>query len=63
MRDARKRARGAGSWAGAAIREWTARAGADGEPVAVGAETRDRLVRELEDDAGAPGTPGWEAVD
>ena len=63
MRDASERARSADSWVGTAIREWTARAGADGEPVAVDAETRDRLVRELEDDAGAPATPGWEAVD
>lgn len=59
MTHARSRAREADSWAGRAIRAWTERAGADGDPVGLGPEPRDRLVRELEDDAGAPGTPGW----
>jgi len=63
MRDAREQARNADSWAGTAIGEWTTRAGSDGERFAVDPEARDRLVRELEDDAGAPGTPGWEAID
>ncbi|MFO8114091.1 MAG: YkgJ family cysteine cluster protein [Halorubrum sp.] len=60
MAEARARARDADSWAGRAIGEWTDRAGADGEPVPFDADSQERLVRELEDDAGAPGTPGWD---
>ncbi|EMA60328.1 YkgJ family cysteine cluster protein [Halorubrum lipolyticum] len=60
MAEARARARDADSWAGRAIREWTERASADGDPVALDSDDREHLVRELEDDAGAPGTPGWE---
>ena len=60
MAAARTRARAADSWAGRAIREWTERAASDGDPVALDPDARDRVVRELEDDAGAPGTPGWE---
>ncbi|WP_435073823.1 YkgJ family cysteine cluster protein [Halorubrum sp. HHNYT27] len=60
MAEARARARDADSWAGRAVREWTDRAGADGDCVDLDAESRDRLVSELEDDAGAPGTPGWD---
>ncbi|OYR43060.1 zinc/iron-chelating domain-containing protein [Halorubrum sp. Ib24] len=60
MAEARARARDADSWAGGAIREWTERAGADGDRASLDADSRDRLVRELEDDAGAPGTPGWD---
>jgi Fe-S-cluster containining protein len=62
MAGARERAREADSWVGAAVREWTARAEATGEPVALDADARDRLARAVEDDAGAPGTPGWDAV-
>ncbi|TKX43385.1 MULTISPECIES: YkgJ family cysteine cluster protein [unclassified Halorubrum] len=61
MSDAREAARDADSWVGAAIRSWTERAGGDGERVGLGRDARDRLVREVEDDAGAPGTPGWDA--
>ena len=50
----------ADSWAGRAIRAWRDRAGADGDPVAVDCDDRDALVRRLEDDAGAPETPGWD---
>jgi Fe-S-cluster containining protein len=62
MAEARERAREADSWAGRAIREWTERAeaGSDGERVGLNAASRDRLARELEDDEGAPGTPGWD---
>jgi len=60
MTEARARAREADSWAGRAVREWTERAGTDGDAVDLDAASRDRLVRELEDDAGAPGTPGWD---
>ena len=62
MAEARERAREADSWAGRAIREWTERAetGGDGERVGLDAASRDRLARELEDDEGAPGTPGWD---
>ena len=60
MAEARARARDADSWAGRAIRAWTDRSAGDGDPVALGPDDRERLVRELEDDAGAPGTPGWE---
>jgi hypothetical protein len=59
MAEARERAREADSWVGAAVREWTERAGEDGDRVGLDADARDGLVRELEDDAGAPGTPGW----
>ena len=59
MAEARARAREADSWIGSAVREWTDRAGGDGDSVALDGDARDRLVRELEDDAGAPGTPGW----
>ena len=58
--DARETAQTADSWAGRAIRAWRDRAGADGDPVAVDCDDRDALVRRLEDDAGAPGTPGWD---
>ncbi|MFC5277547.1 YkgJ family cysteine cluster protein [Halorubrum rubrum] len=69
MAEARARARAADSWAGRAIREWSKRAGddgagddgtTDGAGVGLGADARERLVRELEDDAGAPPTPGWD---
>jgi Fe-S-cluster containining protein len=60
MEEARERASEAASWAGRAIREWTERAGGDGDAVDGGRVAVDRLVRELEDDAGAPGTPGWD---
>ncbi|MFC7325149.1 YkgJ family cysteine cluster protein [Halorubrum rutilum] len=60
MAEARAHVRDADSWAGRAVREWTARAGSDGAAVDLDPESRDRLVSELEDDAGAPGTPGWE---
>ncbi|WP_435097847.1 YkgJ family cysteine cluster protein [Halorubrum sp. N11] len=60
MAEARDRARDADSWAGRAIRAWNERAAGDGDRVALDPEDRVRLVRELEDDAGAPGTPGWE---
>ncbi|TKX53370.1 YkgJ family cysteine cluster protein [Halorubrum sp. SP3] len=59
MAEARERAREADSWVGRAIEAWTERAGADGDRVALDRDARDRLVRETEDDAGAPGTPGW----
>ncbi|MGM0448482.1 MAG: YkgJ family cysteine cluster protein [Methanobacteriota archaeon] len=61
MAEARDRAREADSWVGTAISEWTERAGADGDRVALDPDARDRLVSEVEDDAGAPGTPGWGA--
>ncbi|RLM50821.1 YkgJ family cysteine cluster protein [Halorubrum sp. Atlit-28R] len=60
MTEARISAREADSWVGNAIREWTERAGEDGGPVALDRGARDRLVREVEDDAGAPGTSGWD---
>ncbi|WP_418285463.1 YkgJ family cysteine cluster protein [Halorubrum sp. DTA46] len=60
MAEARTSARDADSWAGRAIRAWTERAGGDGEAVDGARETVEQTVRELEDDAGAPGTPGWE---
>jgi Fe-S-cluster containining protein len=60
MAAARARVLDADSWAGRAVREWSDRAGADGDRVDLDADSRDRLVRELEDDAGAPGTPGWD---
>lgn len=60
MAEARTRAREADSWAGRAIREWEERAEVDGDPVTLDGRNRERLVRELEDNAGAPGTPGWE---
>ena len=59
MAEARERAREADSWVGRAVEAWTERAGGDGERVALDRDARDRLVRETEDDAGAPGTPGW----
>ncbi|EMA66067.1 hypothetical protein C461_12873 [Halorubrum aidingense JCM 13560] len=57
--DARAAARDADSWAGRAVRAWTERAGTEASLVEADSETRERLVRELEDDAGAPETPGW----
>jgi hypothetical protein len=60
MAEARARAREADSWAGRAVREWTDRAGGDGDAVDRDAAAVDRLVSDLEDDAGAPGTPGWD---
>ncbi|SNR63206.1 YkgJ family cysteine cluster protein [Halorubrum vacuolatum] len=60
MGAAHERVRGADSWAGRAIRSWTERAGKRGEPAAVADTERDALVGELEDEAGAPGTPGWQ---
>ena len=60
MAEARRRAREADSWAGRAIREWTRRADDDGAAVTRDDAARERLVRRLEDDAGAPETPGWE---
>ncbi|WP_418280101.1 YkgJ family cysteine cluster protein [Halorubrum sp. DTA98] len=59
MAEARVRAREADSWAGRAIDAWTARAGTDGALVGLDDAERERLVHRLEDDAGAPGTPGW----
>ncbi|WP_254766367.1 YkgJ family cysteine cluster protein [Salinilacihabitans rarus] len=53
---ARARALAADSWAGRAIREWMRRRD--------GGETPDPdAAREVEDDRGAPGTPGWDAVE
>ncbi|ELZ38609.1 YkgJ family cysteine cluster protein [Halorubrum tebenquichense] len=60
MADARERARETDSWVGTAIREWTERAAGDGDSVALDADALDRLVRDVEDDRGAPGTPGWD---
>ncbi|MFC7187703.1 YkgJ family cysteine cluster protein [Halorubrum yunnanense] len=60
MAEARARARDADSWAGRAIREWTERADGDGDRSDLDPGSCDRLARELEDDAGAPGTPGWD---
>ncbi len=60
MAEARERSRAADSWSGRAIRAWTERAGDDGEPAALDGTERDALVAGLEDDTGAPGTPGWE---
>jgi hypothetical protein len=69
MAEARARAREADSWAGRAIREWPERAGndgggddgtADGAAVELADADREALVRELEDDIGAPPTPGWD---
>ena len=60
MAEARARVLDADSWAGRAVREWSERAGADGDAVDLGAAAVARLVRELEDDAGAPGTSGWD---
>lgn len=54
------RVREADSWAGRAIREWRERAGKRGTATAITVKNIDRLVRKLEDNAGAPGTPGWE---
>ena len=61
MAEAREAAREAGSWVGQAIAAWTERAGEDGDRVALTDDALDRLVRETEDDDGAPSTPGWEA--
>jgi len=60
MAEARSLARDADSWAGRAIRSWSERATGDGDPVALDAAARERLVHELEDDAGAPETSGWD---
>ncbi|MFC5133250.1 MULTISPECIES: YkgJ family cysteine cluster protein [Haloferacaceae] len=62
MADARARTREGDSWAGDAIRGWHDRSGADGRTVGLDDDARERLVRELEDDAGAPGTPGWDDI-
>lgn len=59
MAEARERARESDSWAGHAIDSWMNRADADGALVTLDDDDRKRLVRRLEDDAGAPGTPGW----
>ncbi len=59
MAEARERTEEADSWAGRAIREWTDRAGDEGDTVELEGHERDALVSELEDDAGAPGTSGW----
>ncbi|WP_256402199.1 YkgJ family cysteine cluster protein [Halorubrum salinum] len=58
--EAEARALEADSWVGRAAREWRERAGDRGSLAAMSDRERDRLVSELEDDAGAPGTPGWE---
>ncbi|WP_436923032.1 YkgJ family cysteine cluster protein [Halosimplex amylolyticum] len=50
---ARERARGADSWVDDAIAEWFERAEADESPDPEAAAT-------VEDERGAPGTPGWE---
>lgn len=48
-------ARGADSWVGRAVADWEARAG---DP---GADAPDpRVAERVEEDRGAPGTPGWE---
>ncbi|ELZ40466.1 hypothetical protein C471_08015 [Halorubrum saccharovorum DSM 1137] len=60
MAEARARARDADSWAGRAIRGWNERTAGDGDLVGLDPDDRERLVRELEDDPGAPKTPGWE---
>ncbi|ELZ54575.1 MULTISPECIES: YkgJ family cysteine cluster protein [Halorubrum] len=60
MAEARDSARETDSWVGTAIREWTERAAPDGDPVALDADALGRLVRDVEDDAGAPDTPGWD---
>ncbi len=60
MAEARADARDADSWAGRAVRAWAERAGGDGERVDSAREAIERTVCELEDDAGAPGTPGWD---
>jgi len=60
MAEARARARDADSWAGRAIRGWNERTAGDGDLVGLDPDDRERLVRELEDDPGAPETPGWE---
>jgi Fe-S-cluster containining protein len=60
MTEARERAREADSWVGNAIREWTDRADENGDRVGLDRDARDRLVRGVEDDGGAPGTPGWD---
>lgn len=48
----------ADSWAGAAIDDWTERAGDPGESA-----SDPSVATRLEDDRGAPSTPGWDAVD
>ncbi|WP_459824803.1 YkgJ family cysteine cluster protein [Halorubrum luteum] len=59
MSTARERARNADSWGGRATAAWRERAGSKGESVDLDPPDRERLVHRLEDDAGAPGTPGW----
>jgi len=51
-REYRERARDADSWVGAAVDDWTARG--DRDPADPG------LGEAVEDDRGAPGTPGWD---
>jgi len=58
--EAAARVREVDSWVGRAVREWRERASDRGAAAAMSGRDRDRLVRDLEDDAGAPGTPGWE---
>ncbi|NHN60505.1 MULTISPECIES: YkgJ family cysteine cluster protein [Halorussus] len=48
-------ARQADSWAGRAVADWTARAGEEGTPAPDPA-----VAERVEDDRGAPGTPGWD---
>ncbi len=54
---ARERALAADSWVGRSIRGWRRLADAEGSPA-----PDPRLAVHVEDDAGAPGTPGWEGV-
>ncbi|MFB6074245.1 MAG: YkgJ family cysteine cluster protein [Haloarculaceae archaeon] len=55
---ARRRARAADSWVGRAARAWERMAGSAGERAPAS-----RLAAHVEDDAGAPGTPGWDLPD
>lgn len=58
MADAEARARKADSWAGDAIDTWEALSSGPGAPVVIDEEHAE-LVRRVEDDTGAPETPGW----
>ncbi|NLV09497.1 YkgJ family cysteine cluster protein [Halomicrobium mukohataei] len=54
----RERARDAASWTGRAIERWQTIADAVGEPA-----PEPECAREIEDDDGAPPTPGWDSID
>ena len=58
MADAEARVLAADSWAGGAVDAWTKLSGEEGTSVLLDEPHAD-LVRRLEDDAGAPETPGW----